>query len=511
MSGTPYSRSTSIFRQNNVDENGGTKTYTRDVDRQKKLTDNLSIRYTPDRLTWLDVYGGIGQSWGRPALNSFSGNDTLSTSGKSTPKVYTGGIQFYRFFGKDSLSYLRIRTEYEKNKGNSSTSYTYNGANDIAAQKSDMDVVSANPVLHINFKEHTALNAGLDFSFMQDRRHDRGTKTLGYITDGNYLHKGYDYGVWADYSMFFKKKLYVYLSLQYHSTQNLLYDYLKPENNVDRRQDGIYQNIFAHWMINNNKYRYMTLGLRHYYSLPNYFYMLPNVAWQSESLYSKGNPNLKKEDYYTMELYYSLNRKLSASYTLTYCNDMVTIMTLKDENLANVYYSMPVNAGYSLSHRFRFSYIGRPFSFWYSNNGIFITVNREKIPGRAVNNVTLFARSDNNFTICKKLSLTLGLQGGSSGKGLDYDYNGSLCVDAGINLSLLKNKFNMSLNGSQIIYSINKKTIYGDSWTSYQRNLTHKTHVKLHVAWSFSAGKKIKDQSLPVTRETQKEIPTLMK
>lgn len=511
MSGTPYSRSTSIFKQNYVDGDGDTQTDTRNVSRGKSLTDNLSIRYTPNRLTWLDVYGGVGQSWGRPTQNSVSGNDILNTSGKSTPKVYTGGIQFYRFFGKDSLSYVRIRTEYEKNKGNSSISYTHNGVNDIGAQKSNMDVVAVNPILHINFKEYTALNAGLDFSFMQDRHHDRETETLGYIADGNYLHKGYDYGAWVDYSMYLKKKLYIYLSLMYHGTQSLLYDYLKPANNVDRWQDGIYQNIYTQWTINPKKYRYMTLGLRHYFSLPNYFYTLPNVAWQSENLYSKGNPDLRKEDYYTMELYYSLNRKLSASYNLTYCDNMVTVMTFKDESRPDVYYSMPVNAGYSLSHLFRFSYIDSPFKFWRSSNGIYITVSREKIPGRAVNNVTLFARSDNNFTISKNLSLTFGIQGGPGGKGLDYEYNGGIFVDAGVNLSLLKNKLNMSFNASQIIYSIEKKTIYGDSWTAYQRNLTHKTHVNLQVTWNFNAGKKIKDQNLPTTRETQKKIPTLMK
>ena len=94
----------------------------------------------------------------------------------------------------------------------------------------------------------------------------------------------------------------MYFALQYHGTQNIYSDYRSPENSTRSWEDGVYPSLFAQWLINSAKGRYLTLGFKHYYSLPNYNYRIPSVVWQSNNLYSIGNTNLKKENFYNMEI-----------------------------------------------------------------------------------------------------------------------------------------------------------------------------------------------------------------
>lgn len=80
------------------------------------MRDNLSLRYSFNKVTWLDVYGGIDFSWLRSGQNSTDGNNILLTSGKNKISGYNAGIQYQQGFGKDSLNYFRLRAEYSKTK-----------------------------------------------------------------------------------------------------------------------------------------------------------------------------------------------------------------------------------------------------------------------------------------------------------------------------------------------------------------------------------------------------------
>lgn len=99
------------------------------------MRDNLSLRYSFNKVTWLDVYGGTDFSWLRSGQNSTDGNNILSTSGKNKISGYNAGIQYQQGFGKDSLNYFRLRAEYSKNKENGNADYLYNGIADNAALK----------------------------------------------------------------------------------------------------------------------------------------------------------------------------------------------------------------------------------------------------------------------------------------------------------------------------------------------------------------------------------------
>lgn len=131
--------------------------------------------------------------------------------------------------------------------------------------------------------------------------------------------------------------------------------------------------------------------------------------------------------------------------------------------------------------------------------------------GKSINNASIFFRSDNNFTLCRWLDLTLGIQAENKGKSLEYDYNGGFWLNAGAYMSFFNNNLNVALKCNQLIYTRNKKTIYGSDWTSIQKNLSHNTQINLQVTWNFNAGKKIRNKNLPSVNSMQRNVPTLMK
>lgn len=511
LSGVPYSRSTSIFEQQTETAQNKTVTDTKNNNRFKNLRDNLSLRYSFNKVTWLDVYGGTDFNWMRSGQNSTDGNNVLSTSGKNRISEYNAGIQYQQGFGKDSLNYFKLRTEYSKNRENENADYLYNGIADNAVQKSNSEHFSVQSIAHFKTTANSGLNIGLEYYYLIDRHEDDGTTTLGYIPTGHYTNKGYDYDAWIDYNTLIKDKFYVYFALQYHGTQNIYSDYMSPENSTRRWEDGVYPSLFAQWLINSAKGRYLTFGFKHYYSLPNYNYSIPSVVWQSNNLYSIGNTNLKKENFYNMEIYYSFNSNWLASYNLTYCDDAIRVMTYQDESRNGVYYTKPENKGISVTHTFRIGYTTKPFKFWYNKNGLYVTLTHESMPGKSINNASVFFRSDNNFTLSRWLDLTLGIQAENKGKSLEYDYNGGFWLNAGAYMSFFNNNLNVALKCNQLIYTRNKKTIYGNDWTSIQKNLSHNTQINLQVTWNFNAGKKIKNKNLPSVNSMQRNVPTLMK
>lgn len=78
-------------------------------------------------------------------------------------------------------------------------------------------------------------------------------------------------------------------------------------------------------------------------------------------------------------------------------------------------------------------------------------------------------------------------------------------------MSFFNNNLNVALKCNQLIYTRNKKTIYGSDWTSIQKNLSHNTQINLQVTWNFNAGKKIRNKNLPSVNSMQRNVPTLMK
>lgn len=384
----PYSHYTIKNRQDNGD--GQEPTVNDAVNRDRAFEDNLSLRYAFNKSDYIDVYGGVYLLKEKYRNNSVTGADNLIYRNDKRSQSYNAGLHLRKGFGNGG-SYVQLFAEYSKNKDKNNEDYDYNGYADPANENADMDLVSIKPQMYWQINKTMKLTAGLWYYYMADRHHDKRTAALGYVDDGRYMYYGSDYEAWAQYSATFNDKLYVRAGLTYHGTDGNFKDFLDRTNNVYKYEDGIYPTLFGQWTFNRKKMHYVYVSYRHYYSLPNYNYRLPSISWQGENVYSTGNPDLNKENYNNIEVFYSPSREWSLSYDFTYGSDMVNVMMYQDESQPGVYYTHPENTGQRRRHRVRINYSGRIFEFWYCNTTLYGIYLNESLPQGAI-------------TICRQVS-----------------------------------------------------------------------------------------------------------
>lgn len=506
----PYNHNISRSRQDDVSSDGVKRqTYTKNVNDGESLYDNFALQYSFSKLDRLDVYGGVSLSWSDNMQNSTSGSSSLDIKSKGKPAYYSAGVQYKRMFGRDSLSYFHFRTLYSRSNEYSRMNYLCDGTTDMARMQAYSDQISVRPLVHIRFKGSTNLNFGVDYLYLTDRHENRGTEILDYIPTGHYDIEGTDYGAWTDFSTMAGKNLYLRASLNYHGSVFDYHDKLDNTNNINIRQDGFYPSLTAQWMFNRRKWRFLTLGYRHYYSNPNYNYRLPTVVWQNDSRYSVGNPDLEKQDFDDVELYFALNRNWSAFYDFNYGNNLVNVLMREDADRPGVYYTRPENTGWRIRQKLGITYSGYLFKFWNMNTSLTATNTRESMPGKRIDHAYLTLNSSNNFTVTKNLSFILWVFAQTKTKSLSYEASACYGTSAGVNWSLLKDRLKINLNYNGILYNYGKTITRGDGWTLTRKDLSHQTNVQLYVSWSFNAGKKIRNQNMPsATPGSDRQIPT---
>lgn len=501
----PYSHYTIKNRQDNGD--GQEPTVNDAVNRDRAFEDNLSLRYAFNKSDYIDVYGGVYLLKEKYRNNSVTGADNLIYRNDKRSQSYNAGLHLRKGFGNGG-SYVQLFAEYSKNKDKNNEDYDYNGYADPANENADMDLVSIKPQMYWQINKTMKLTAGLWYYYMADRHHDKGTAALGYVDDGRYMYYGSDYEAWAQYSATFNDKLYVRAGLTYHGTDGNFKDFLDRTNNVYKYEDGIYPTLFGQWTFNRKKMHYVYVSYRHYYSLPNYNYRLPSISWQGENVYSTGNPDLNKENYNNIEVFYSPSREWSLSYDFTYGSDMVNVMMYQDESQPGVYYTHPENTGQRRRHRVRINYSGRIFEFWYCNTTLYGIYLNESLPQGGYHNLQASLYSNNDFTLTKNFGLTLGFWAATKSKSASYTSNARYYVDLGGRLSLFKGKMDVSLNWSNMLYNHNKITVKGDGWTIKRRDKSPNSRIQLSLAWNFSAGSKIQNKTLPSVSRSTRQVPT---
>lgn len=501
----PYSHYTIKNKQDNGD--GQEPTVNDAVNRDRAFEDNLSLRYAFNKTDRIDVYGGVYLLKEKYRNNSVTGADNLIYRNDKRSQSYSAGLHLRKGFGNGG-SFVQLFAEYSKNKDKNNEDYDYNGYADPANENADMDLVSVKPQMYWQINKTMKLTAGLWYQYMADRHNDIGTAALGYIDDGRYTNYGLDYEAWAQYSATFNEKLYVRAGLTYHGTETDFHDFLDKTNNVYKYENGVYPTLFGQWTFNKAKMHYVYVSYRHYYSLPNYNYLLPSISWQGENVYSIGNPGLNKENYDNIEVFYSPCREWSLSYDFTYGSDMVNVMMHQDESQPGVYYTRPENTGQRQRHRIRINYSGRIFKFWYCNTTLYGIYMKESLPQGGYHNMQAIFNSNNDFTLSKNFALTLGFWAATKSKSASYASNAKYNIDLGGRLSLFKGKMDVNLSWSNMLYNHNKITVKGDGWTIKRRDENSSSRIQLSLAWNFSAGGKIKKENLPSVNRNTREIPT---
>ena len=506
LRGTPYSHYVSKNDQDNGE--GLEHTVTDVLVKDRALTDNLSLRYAFNKSDRIDVYGSVNLLKENYAANSITGTDNLLLGNKLKSHSYSAGIQMRKGFGKNE-SYVLLVSEYSKNKDNTDANYTYNNEADPARQRTNKDNFNIRPRLHWSFKENMALSTGLEFYYLIDRHKDNGTQKFSYIADGIYNFLGRDYGAWVQYSARLSDRLFIRAGLNYHGTESSIKNFLDNSSNISLYEDGIYPTLFGQWTFNQKKFHYITIGLRHYYSLPNYNYNIPTVVWQSKNLYSIGNPNLRKEIFDDIEIFYSPNKAWSISYDFNYGDNMVNVIMHQDADRQGVFYTIPENMGNRQRHTIMVGYSDRITKFWYTNTKIYGIYVIENVGQGGYDCALARFSSYNDFSVCKDLGLTLNLYAKTKSRNASYILNARYSVDIGARLSLFKGKADVSLVWANMLYNRSRIKVEENDFTYMRRDLTSDSRVQLSISWNFSAGRKINNESLPTAGSgNSRETPT---
>lgn len=491
------------------DSSDGSYTYKDNILKYRKFSDYMSLRYNFNKTDRLDLYGGVLLRWDRMLNNSISGADTLDIEAKPNRRSYSVGTQYRKGLGNGGENFMVMRLEYSKSKYDNGYEYNRNGMFDSSRQYYDMDIVSVSPYAKFKFNDKMNMAAGLQYYYVSDWNDNRGTKTMTYMDDGRYrLDQSY-YTAWAEYGLQPVKSLFLKLGLRYRGTEDRYKDYLDSSMSFDRWQDGICPSLFGQWTIDSDKMRYLSISYRRTFNLPSLGYMLPNVTWQGDDLYSTGNMNLKKETYDNVELNFSLNRRLSLSYGMSYGSDIVSVIMHQDENRPGVYYTMPENSAYCMQQSVMLDYSGRIFSFWHTNTNISYLYRHSRSGSGKISHGMVTFKSNNDFTVSKNLGFTLNMSASSRSMTESYEENAKFKMDVSGYMSLMKGKMNVSLLYENLFYNRRKRTICGEGWERKRLLLNADSHVVLFFTWNFTAGKKIKNQNMPKVSDTQQmDTPT---
>lgn len=502
---TPYSH----YVRNYDQDNGGGQghTVTDILNRDRAFSDNLSLRYAFNKTDRIDVYGSVYLLKENYTANSITGTDNLLLGNNLWTHSYSAGMQLRKGFGKNG-SYVLLVSEYSKNKDNTDANYTYNNEADPARLRANMDDFSVRPRLRWGLNDNMALSAGVEFYYLIDRHKDNGTQKFGYIADGSYNSIGRDYNAWVQYSARLSDKLFIRAGLNYHGTESVYKNFLDNSTNLSFYEDGIYPTLFGQWTFNSKKFHYISVGYRHYYSLPNYNYLIPTVVWQGENLYSIGNPNLRKENYDDIEIFYSPNKAWSISYDFNYGDNMVNVLMHQDADRQGVFYTSPANTGNRQRHTVMVGYADRITGFWYTNTKVYGVYINENVGHGGYDCALARFSSYNDFSVCKNLGLTLNLYAATRSRNASYISNARYSIDVGARLSLFSGKADVSLVWANMLYNRGSIKVEGNDFTYARHDLSSLSRVQLSVAWNFSAGRKIKKESLPTVSGGSRETPT---
>lgn len=282
---------------------------------------------------------------------------------------------------------------------------------------------------------------------------------------------GEDYSSWAEFSKLYGKRMYLQLGVNYQITNMRYSDKLYAETNYKISHRGIYPNILLQYMINAKREAVVALAYKYDFSLPNYGYYSPLAVYQTENLYSIGNQQLDKETFHTVETNYHLGSKWTFTYRLRYGENLIHIMTHQDSSNPELFYTQPENVGTQLQNYFSISYNRQLFTYWNSNNRLFLRNINESMPEKSIHNTTFGWNLTQQIKLVKNMGLTFTFAGETAQKRLSYETGAAYSVDAGGYLNLLKKNMYINLSFANILYKRNELTIKDENREMYRIDL----------------------------------------
>lgn len=487
------------------------------INRDRVISDNIGITYNINKNDKLDIYGGLNLDNQKSHEHS-RGTDNLNIDTDNLNKKYSAGIQFKKGISSKRNSYSITNIEYWGNSASIEKGYILNdnrvtGCNKETAEsiKSHINIMSGKQVVNIDMGDGHNLETGVELSTVNHNTDDSGigcgTQIMAEQTKYSQINN--DYGAWAEYGKLWGTTVYLQFTVNYHGTNIKYNNKLNGEGNFSRYQQGIYPSALFQWLINSKTGRYLSIGYKHYYSLPNYGYYSPVTRYLNGNLYFSGNINLTQELYDDVEVNFSLNRKLSATYRINYGDNKVNVMMNEDAEKPGTYYTKPFNTGHCLRQIVSLRYCSWITSFWYTNTRIDYQYRNEGMPGRKIHYSSVAFNTYNNFKLSKNTGLQLSFYTGSKTKTLSFDSDSSLSMDIGGYATLLKDKLSVNISAVNLLYKKRRITMHGNGWQVWKRTDDCMTRFKLSVTWNFSSGKKIKAQRLNTVNGVSSSNPVL--
>jgi hypothetical protein len=238
-----------------------------------------------------------------------------------------------------------------------------------------------------------------------------------------------------------------------------------------------------------------------------YNYLTPEIIYESEYRYSKGNLDVKPTSWDEIELSFSYKNNWEFYYYVTHYKDMIDIMTFADEQNPEVQYTMPVNTDDSWSHGVGL-WTRQKIAKWWTMTlnanssylkGIYMSesydrfkteINMENTLRFGKNwggNVRLFWESPSRTSIQEK-------------------FHSVTYVTAGMYKFFWKNRFVGRINVTPY-GRMRRTTVHTNNYHSHYENTTRYFSVTLGLSYNFKHGKQstVKQSR---TIQTLKENPT---
>lgn len=462
--------------------------------RDYAVMDNLGVQYQINKQQRLGFFGGV--VYDIPQVTTKNTNaqmQNILTQGYNQQSLnVSGGLSYNAHLNICEGMNISSTISYSHSQNNLANYYTSTKDNTAFSNNRTRYFV-VNPKASLSFVNGHLLTGGITYAYAFDQNNTDGISdsSLKQLTEKKFIISGFDFAPFIEYSKMFGKRIYLQAGISYQTTVMQYRDLLHQNQDYKVPNHGLYPKMLLQYMINPNQASGIALVYRHFFSLPNYGYYSPIATYHTENLYSIGNQKLKQETFDEMELNYYLNRDWNFTYRLCYGRDIIQIMTYPDESAPNLFYTQPNNIGTQWHHYASASFNKHLFSFWHTNNLLYLRHDREQMPQRSVQSLSIGGTSTHQLALSKSTGVTIAFSGQSAQQKLGYTLGAQFALDAGCYTSLLRDQLQLSLSLNNILHSQNTLTTRIGNSELIRFDLSPRTRLKLSITYTFSSGDKV--------------------
>lgn len=464
-------------------------TFRYDISKRQNIALNLEMNLVRDSLH-------------RRSTGTFVSDDT-STSNKMTGKGkarinnFSSSLMYQLRIGKSGHRFT-LEMDYQNILEKSLNVYDYLNWDmeekteayiQTDDNKSRTQAISVRPKMNFKLAKRTNLILGLSSDYMHNQN---DINNSDHVED--YTLRGTDNAFFADFKTFFSNKAYLGAGIRYQTDKVKHKRTNMPEADFSKTFNGLFPTLKFEYLLNQTRGRGLSLGYRHYQSLPAIGYYSAIKEIYSDNYYSVGNPNIEPERFHLAEMTYIHNKVFNLVYSFKYGKDLIQVMTFTDKKTPLLSYTQPVNIGMSRLHRLAAEVRWSPFSWWFCKIDLSGNYENRSYGGNRFNQWFGQASINNNFKTRNNWSATIYVSNSTKRRLGDYTFSSGYSADITINKSLFEERLNIGIGSSNIIYKrrdVITELENGNFINSLGREPLRDYYI--NISYNFRYGKKIKN------------------